>query len=78
MASSFIQHDNGKEVLIDFVLFQTRLDLNNFVMFQDPQYFKEPERFMPERWLRDGSAKDIHPYILTPFGHGPRMCAGKV
>ena len=47
-------------------------------MFKDPQYFEEPERFKPERWLRDGSAKDIHPYILTPFGHGPRMCAGKI
>lgn len=55
----------------------THLELNNFVMFKDPKYFEDPERFMPERWLRDGSAKDIHPFILTPFGHGPRMCAGR-
>ena len=61
-----------------FFIFQTHLELNNFVMFKDPQYFEEPERFKPERWLRDGSAKDIHPYILTPFGHGPRMCAGNI
>ena len=58
--------------------FQTHLELNNFVMFKDRQYFEDPDSFKPERWLRDGSAKDIHPYILTPFGHGPRMCAGIV
>lgn len=55
----------------------THLELNNFVMFKDPQYFEEPEKFMPERWMRGGSAVKIHPYILTPFGHGPRMCAGR-
>lgn len=55
----------------------THLELNNFVMFKDPKYFEEPLQFKPERWLRDGSAKDIHPFILTPFGHGPRMCAGR-
>lgn len=46
-------------------------------MFQDPQYFEEPAKFIVERWLRDGSAHDIHPFILTPFSHGPRMCLGK-
>lgn len=55
----------------------THLELNNFVMFKDRQYFEDPDSLKPERWLRDGSAKDIHPYILTPFGHGPRMCAGR-
>ncbi|KAL3853185.1 hypothetical protein ACJMK2_016750 [Sinanodonta woodiana] len=55
----------------------THVEMNNFVMFKDPQYFVEPHKFMPERWLRDGSAHNIHPYILMPFGHGPRMCAGR-
>jgi ecdysteroid 25-hydroxylase CYP302A1 len=47
-------------------------------MFKDEKYFDEPDEFRAERWLRDGSAENIHPYILTPFGHGPRMCAGIV
>ena len=59
-------------------VFQTHVELNNFVMFKDRQYFDDPDEFRAERWLRDGSAENIHPYILTPFGHGPRMCAGIV
>lgn len=55
----------------------THVELNNFVMFKDSQYFEDPEDYKPERWLRDGSAQNIHPFILTPFGHGPRMCAGR-
>jgi len=55
----------------------THLDLNPSVHFQDPDIFPEPSRHSPERWLRGGSAAAIHPYILTPFGHGTRMCAGR-
>lgn len=55
---------------------QTTVELAPYVHYMSPEYFVEPDRFLPERWLRDGSALNIHPYLLTPFGHGPRMCAG--
>nr|XP_022297733.1 probable cytochrome P450 CYP44 [Crassostrea virginica] len=55
----------------------TTVELAPYVHYMSPEYFVEPERFLPERWLRDGSALNIHPYLLTPFGHGPRMCAGR-
>ncbi|VDH98564.1 cytochrome P450, family 49, subfamily A [Mytilus galloprovincialis] len=55
----------------------TIVEFCNFVLFKSPDHFVDPEEFLPERWLRDGSAHNIHPYLLTPFGHGPRMCAGR-
>ncbi|XP_050510784.1 cytochrome P450 CYP12A2-like [Diabrotica virgifera virgifera] len=43
--------------------------------------FKEPSRFMPERWLRsvsnEYSAKNAHPFAYMPFGHGARSCIGR-
>ena len=29
------------------------------------------------RWLRGEQQADLHPFLLTPFGHGTRMCAGR-
>lgn len=63
--------------LSNVITLQTYIELNNFLMFQKTEYFEEPEKFKAERWLRDGSAQNIHPFILTPFSHGPRMCVGK-
>ncbi|XP_053997965.1 cytochrome P450 302a1, mitochondrial [Hylaeus anthracinus] len=49
-----------------------------------PEYFSEPDTFIPERWLRDNteknkmaSGKSVHPYVLLPFGHGPRSCIAR-
>ena len=36
-----------------------------------------PETHLPERWLRGGAGNTTHPFLLTPFGHGTRMCAGR-
>ena len=45
------------------------------LMGQDPTQFTMPEKFIPERWIQD--KKDIHPFSVRNFSHGPRMCIGK-
>ena len=43
-----------------------------------PQYFKEPKKFKPERWMRGHKdCENIDPYLLLPFGTGSRMCVGR-
>ncbi|KAG7210918.1 hypothetical protein KM043_016295 [Ampulex compressa] len=57
----------------------------NQVTCRLPEYFTDPDTFIPERWLRDGSqneekmdgGKSINPYLLLPFGHGPRSCIAR-
>ncbi|KAK3798075.1 hypothetical protein RRG08_034631 [Elysia crispata] len=43
-------------------------------------YFSEPDKFIPERWLRSQSTRKIEnappAFVNTPFGHGPRKCLG--
>ena len=41
-----------------------------------PEYFSEPNKFIPERWLNKGQNRN-HPFLLLPFGHGPRSCIGR-
>ena len=39
-------------------------------------YFERANEYVPERWLRENKT-DVHPFLVLPFGHGTRMCAGK-
>jgi hypothetical protein len=58
--------------------FQTHVNLNPHVHFKSEEYFPKPLTFLPERWMRGGESSDVHPYLLTPFGHGVRTCAGNI
>ncbi|XP_070169036.1 cytochrome P450 302a1, mitochondrial [Polyergus mexicanus] len=56
----------------------------NQIICRLPEYFDEPNSFIPERWLRDTTneinktrEKSVNPYIVLPFGHGPRSCIAR-
>ncbi|XP_035214006.1 probable cytochrome P450 12a4, mitochondrial [Stegodyphus dumicola] len=44
-------------------------------IYRDEKYFKNPEKFLPERWL--GKEDKYHPYAFLPFGFGTRSCIGR-
>jgi cytochrome P450 len=49
--------------------------LSQWVTQRDPRWFIEPERFNPDRWSEEATAK-LPRFAYFPFGGGPRVCIG--
>ncbi|GMT07793.1 hypothetical protein PENTCL1PPCAC_29967, partial [Pristionchus entomophagus] len=57
---------------------KTPVDIHTTLMLRNSSSFVDPDQFKPERWLRDQTSREENrPFLSTPFGHGPRMCAGR-
>lgn len=52
----------------------------NFVACRLACNFADPEKFIPERWLKGSSQCNkgaVNPYLVLPFGHGMRACIAR-
>lgn len=49
--------------------------ISPWVMHRHKRYWREPDRFDPERFLGE-EAKALPRYVYLPFGGGPRVCIG--
>lgn len=47
----------------------------SWIVHRDPRWYRDPERFDPDRWEGD-FAKTIPAFAYIPFGGGPRRCIG--
>lgn len=57
----------------------TRIIVSAWAIAQDPKYWSEPERFVPERFAAPGTADYKRTnFEHLPFGSGRRMCPGMV
>ncbi|XP_030637706.1 sterol 26-hydroxylase, mitochondrial [Chanos chanos] len=68
------------EIVVDNYWFpkETQFHLCHYAASHDESEFPEAERFLPERWLRDGTTRfPHHPYSSIPFGVGVRACVGR-
>ena len=51
------------------------ISVSTYALHRDPRFFKDPERFVPERFAA-GWEERIPRYAFLPFGGGPRVCIG--
>lgn len=51
----------------------TNYNLMFYTLFKNPEVFKDPEEFIPERFLDN----KLSPYAFTPFSAGQRNCIGQ-
>uniref|UniRef100_A0A8C5LMD6 Cytochrome P450 family 27 subfamily B member 1 n=1 Tax=Leptobrachium leishanense TaxID=445787 RepID=A0A8C5LMD6_9ANUR len=54
---------------------KTLITLCHYATSRDEQYFKDPNEFQPDRWLK--KEESHHPYASIPFGFGKRSCIGR-
>jgi len=50
--------------------------MSQYVVHRDPRFYKEPDRFIPERWSNE-ETKDLPKFAYFPFGGGTRRCIGE-
>ncbi|GAM84465.1 hypothetical protein ANO11243_024610 [Dothideomycetidae sp. 11243] len=51
--------------------------VSQYASYHDPTNFRNPEDFVPERWMGDERYKDDNRGTFNPFSFGPRNCIGK-
>ena len=54
----------------------TEIFTNFYAIHHDPDYWKEPETFRPERFTEQPSEPGVRKAYF-PFGLGPRICIGQ-
>ena len=55
------------------------MTISHYAAYHSDYNFKNPDSFVPERWLPEGRAEygSDKKEILVPFSSGPRNCVGK-
>lgn len=68
----------GARISGEFLPGGTRVGINAAVIHYNEQVFgPEPEKFIPERWLRSKEQVELMDRCLFEFGAGSRTCIGK-
>jgi cytochrome P450 len=61
---------------------QTKLSVATWTAFRTPLFWKDGDKFIPERWIVGAAGyEEYHAYdrhdVFQAFGTGPRACIGK-
>jgi len=69
--------DDGASVLGEWLPGGTSVCIAQYPMNMSPRNYKDPEKFIPERWLGDPRFASDDKQAAQAFSFGPRNCIGK-
>ncbi|KAH7346694.1 benzoate 4-monooxygenase cytochrome P450 [Rhexocercosporidium sp. MPI-PUGE-AT-0058] len=67
----------GHVIAGKYVAGDTTVLVNQWAAYRSPVHFREPEQFVPERWLGNSLYSQDKFGVVQPFSVGPRNCIGK-
>ncbi|KAF2791648.1 cytochrome P450 [Melanomma pulvis-pyrius CBS 109.77] len=67
----------GNAICGEWVPANTRVFVSQDAAYRSPHNFKDPDSFIPERWLPNTGYDTDNKDVLLPFSVGPRNCLGK-
>jgi cytochrome P450 len=67
--------EDGVEFCGQFLPGGTIVHLQMYAVHTDPNLWEEPDKFMPERWLKENPTEPLNEVI--PFSRGVRSCIGR-
>ncbi|KAK9877540.1 hypothetical protein WA026_018647 [Henosepilachna vigintioctopunctata] len=82
---------NGRSLQSDTIIGGYHIPKGTHVIFphlvvsNSEEYFSQPEKFLPDRWLKNEDEtsdcpfkrEKTHPFVTLPFGYGRRSCLGR-
>lgn len=69
--------EGGNIICGEWVPGMTKVFVSQYPAFMSAANFKDPEAFIPERWLPGTGYADDKRDVFQPFAYGPRNCIGK-
>ncbi|KAK9418773.1 putative CoA-transferase family III domain-containing protein [Seiridium unicorne] len=67
----------GATIRGEYIPPKTMLSIWQWSMGHSPEHFKDPESFIPERWLGDPRFASDRKQAMQAFSWGPRNCIGR-
>lgn len=67
----------GVSICGEFVGGDTTVGIHNWSATRSGRFWRDPERFCPDRWMDDPKYKDDTRQSFHPFGVGPRTCVAR-
>lgn len=69
--------NGGRMICGKWVPTGVRCSIHQYVTYRSAANFKDPDSFVPERWLGDPRYADDRRDACQPFSYGPRNCIGQ-